>query len=459
MKRMEETSQEKDSYDYEEVDMHSRNVTDITPILKVVASNPAVKRINLSDNYINELPADLSMLKEVYEINLIDNDLDHFEQAVMNLSTMPKLESLHLNLHEENQVDFVIRNLPNLRFLNGELIDREELQNESSRDDTYIPPTKKRESIKQIKEVDEEDDPSEVHNSIIQGIKSSVEPNKIPNSSYEEACNEILNYSDSEEISLKPQDLEAVALIFDKVRNLHRKNKLSNDKEMANEFDKHLKACMQKLSDIVTKSSTTTNSRNTAILKTKFELGEICHQKALEYCDAKDKNIGKIYSKTYQIHSEIISEYDRLYRSLAEKYYSFKSQNSDLTKQIESLKSDLQKANHEKAAVLEIGENIEKQMQAKLAETNKMQEDYKAQIQELKNKIKETEEENTNLFDKIIKHAKDRTDRVLAGSPYKAESRSNIGSERNNMNSIDKEELQSDKRSEYRSEHVSENLI
>jgi len=51
-----------------------------------------------------------------------------------------------------------------------------------------------------------------------------------------------LDYSDSEEISLKPEDLETIALIFDKIRNMHRKNKLSNDKEMANDFDKHLKS-------------------------------------------------------------------------------------------------------------------------------------------------------------------------------------------------------------------------
>lgn len=39
-------------FNYEEVDMHSRNVTDITPIVKVISGNPAVRRINLSDNYI-----------------------------------------------------------------------------------------------------------------------------------------------------------------------------------------------------------------------------------------------------------------------------------------------------------------------------------------------------------------------------------------------------------------------
>ena len=148
--------------------------------------------------------------------------------------------------------------------------------------------------------------------------KDEKRNSEINNSSW--AGSDILNYSDSEEISLKPQDLETIALIFDKIRNMHRKNRLSNDKEMASEFDKHLKLWMQKLSDIVTSESITINVKNSAILRTKFDLGEIWHEKAMQYLSKKDKNISKVYSKTYQIHSEIINDYDRLYTALANKY-------------------------------------------------------------------------------------------------------------------------------------------
>lgn len=177
---------EKESFDYEEVDMHSRNVTDISPILKVVSSNRAVKRVNLSDNYITELPQDLSMLEEVYEFNLIDNELNPFESAVQALSTMPKLKSLHLNLHEESQVDFVIRTLPNLEFLNGETIDREELHNDSSKDEQPTDYSKDHQSIKQIKEVEEEDYQSD-HPSTKEEHKNFNNQDKNSSSSYEEA--------------------------------------------------------------------------------------------------------------------------------------------------------------------------------------------------------------------------------------------------------------------------------
>lgn len=137
--------------------------------------------------------------------------------------------------------------------------------------------------------------------------------------------------------------------------------------------------------------------------------------------EKKDKNISKIYSKTYQIHSEIIADYERLYTALANKYEATKQEKLSLSKEVTELKASLDKANLEKAAVLDIGENIEKQMQTKLAEADRIQKDHKQQIEELSSRVKELEEENSTLFEKVIKHAKERTDKILEASPIKAE--------------------------------------
>jgi len=51
--------------------------------------------------------------------------LDDFENAVASLATIPELKSLYINLHEEAQVDYIIRELPYLEFLNGLPVDRE----------------------------------------------------------------------------------------------------------------------------------------------------------------------------------------------------------------------------------------------------------------------------------------------------------------------------------------------
>ncbi len=42
---------------------------------------------------------------------------------------MPKLNSLFLNLHMEDQVDMIMRNLPHLEYLNGLKVERDFISN------------------------------------------------------------------------------------------------------------------------------------------------------------------------------------------------------------------------------------------------------------------------------------------------------------------------------------------
>lgn len=45
---------------------------------------------------------------------------------------MPKLESLQINLHQEDEVDLLLRQLPDLKFLNGIAVERDAIFSESS---------------------------------------------------------------------------------------------------------------------------------------------------------------------------------------------------------------------------------------------------------------------------------------------------------------------------------------
>ena len=48
---------------------------------------------------------------------------------------MPVLSNLHLNLHQEEEVDFLLRNLPNLQMLNGLLVERDAIFSEEGESD------------------------------------------------------------------------------------------------------------------------------------------------------------------------------------------------------------------------------------------------------------------------------------------------------------------------------------
>ena len=89
----------------------------------------------MSENYIRKLPNDLSALAQVTEFNLNGNPIDDIEGAVDSLSTMQQLKVLHINLHEEEQVDYLLRTLTTLEFLNGLAVERDALFNENEEED------------------------------------------------------------------------------------------------------------------------------------------------------------------------------------------------------------------------------------------------------------------------------------------------------------------------------------
>lgn len=65
-------------------------------------------------------------------INLNGNDFDDFNQTVTILKDLVNLKSLFLNLHEEEQVDFVMRTLQDLQELNGLPVERDLMDDEES---------------------------------------------------------------------------------------------------------------------------------------------------------------------------------------------------------------------------------------------------------------------------------------------------------------------------------------
>ena len=66
-------------------------------------------------------------------LNLNGNDIDEsdFKKVIESLNSIPNLESLYINLHEEEQVDLVMRILTDLQYLNGLPVERDMLEDES----------------------------------------------------------------------------------------------------------------------------------------------------------------------------------------------------------------------------------------------------------------------------------------------------------------------------------------
>mgnify|MGYP003885508867 CR=1 FL=1 len=55
---------------------------------------------------------------------------EDFGTSVDSISTLPALRSLYINLQTEDQVDMIMRSLPNLEYLNGLPVDRDAIDDE-----------------------------------------------------------------------------------------------------------------------------------------------------------------------------------------------------------------------------------------------------------------------------------------------------------------------------------------
>lgn len=60
------------------------------------------------------LPEDLSAFTHLEDVNLNGNNFEQLEDVIISLTTLPMLKSLHINLHEEEQVDFIFKTMPSL---------------------------------------------------------------------------------------------------------------------------------------------------------------------------------------------------------------------------------------------------------------------------------------------------------------------------------------------------------
>ena len=76
------------------------------------------------------------MLSNLNELNLNGNPLEDIQQVVNSLKTVgPNLKNLQINLFEEEQVDYLLRNLEHLVILNGLKVERDALFNDDESSD------------------------------------------------------------------------------------------------------------------------------------------------------------------------------------------------------------------------------------------------------------------------------------------------------------------------------------
>ena len=116
------------------LDLQDQEIEDLDVIMDLLSQFQLLEELNLSNNQFQSLPHDLSSLKNVANMNLQNIVFDQFEQSVESIATLPNLRSLYINLQTEDQVDHIMRLLPNLEYLNGLPVDRDALDEDENQE-------------------------------------------------------------------------------------------------------------------------------------------------------------------------------------------------------------------------------------------------------------------------------------------------------------------------------------
>lgn len=74
-------------------------------------------------------------MPHLQEFDLNGNPMEDVHSAVDSLCQLPSLRALRINLHEESQVDYLLRRLEGLEELNGLAVERDALFNDGEEEE------------------------------------------------------------------------------------------------------------------------------------------------------------------------------------------------------------------------------------------------------------------------------------------------------------------------------------
>ncbi|TNV84525.1 hypothetical protein FGO68_gene3771 [Halteria grandinella] len=367
-----------------------------------------IQSLNLANNDLTHLPQGLSLcFPHLESINLNNNRLEDIYLTVDVLSPIPTLYSLYINLVTEEEVDYVLKKLPNLQYLNGLGVDREELMAAASDVNEVMPQqTSDEESVAVVHQQripkavvlteDEEDQESVYTDTQQQNQKQDYSNNTSLNhrqsrralsriSSHARGLGtstsrkSLLNRSvldvsqqqQADEDLINPDEFEEIAEIYDSIRILHSKLNPDMDSALANDFDLKLREVMEMLSNAVNSEALLKAVKREKSLTAKVDLLTMCAEKVFDYLADQDKRQGvlrrgsdggggnaPLKAQQFQLlNGVIIGVFD----GLRDAYADLQTSHMELVTQNEGIKLDLARNQQETHQLLEAAEHLEQQ--------------------------------------------------------------------------------------------------
>lgn len=427
----------------EEINLDYKEIEDLEELLPILAKFDCLKSLSLADNRLMAVPHDLSCLEGVEDINLNGNVFQDLKQVVISLTTMPSLRSLHINLHEEEQVDFIFRNMPTLEVLNDTAVERDDFEAEGEDQNQYGEEPEQQYEQEPEQQYDEEQEPqydeerenqyAEAHNGHYEGEQEEIEEEQFDQQQQREQFEQQQLQQEQEQehpqhlehleqevegedeheqnqeseagnddVVIKPEDLEIIAVLYDAIRDLRRRIDEENDKNLAEDFDKHLKEVMSELNESIT-ADEPNHIKSANLLKAKFSLYEICFTKAVEYMKEADPDAGNIFQGIQEGLTGISNNFYDL------------AKNSGGA-ETEVIRHQLIEKENEATEVIETANALNLRFEKEMKDKENQKRTFDRERNQLKKQVEALEAENKKLLDTLIRHSKGEDTDVRASN-------------------------------------------
>ena len=351
----------------------NKNITDENDIFKeLISSYPNIINLDISDNQITFLPEDLSPLSKLQFLDIQGNPFTDFNKLVDALTTLPSLINLNISLNEQEQVKLIFEKLPNLEILNEKKI-KEELN-----------------QMEQNENENENENEEENNNE----MNLDMNRNNIEENNENENMNLIdINDEEIKNISLQdeiPNFNDIYKKISEKFKSIQKNN------DFKDEFQALIKNEINKINSNFD-NNTPNYIYSSNVVESQLSIYSFFTQKFLEFLDTQnEKDISDLIK---DIHNNIAKSYTILLKIIYKLY-------PILNEKIQMLKIQLNEAiKHNNNVFLELNQN-----ESKIKEDSKNKEkiinSYEDKINLLESKIKQLENENNLMSEKLFSAAK-----------------------------------------------------
>ena len=379
--------QEQNNAEETSINLSNKNITDEANIFKeLISSFPNIINLDLSDNQLTYLPEDLSPLNKLQFLDIQRNPFSDFNKLVDALTTLPNLIHLNINLKDQQEVELIFQKLPNLEVLNEKKI---------------------KEQLNQINDNENDNDEENNMNNNI-----NIERNNSEENSGAEEGGENDNNNENNEDNENNENNENVNLIDindEEIKNISLQHEIPNFNDIYKKISEKYKSIQKNndfkdefqalIKDEINKINSNIDSNtpnyiySSNVIESQLSIYSFFTHKFLEFLQTQNEK--DTFDLIKEIHDNISKSYNILIKIIYKLY-------PIIDEKIQMLKMQLNEAiKHNNNVFVELNEN-ENKIKEEGKNKEKLINNYQEKISYLESKVKQLENENNLMSEKLF---------------------------------------------------------